>query len=317
MKQATVFMCIILCFHICSIAGELPDTSFDAVSNYYDRVVAKLVSPQSPCAAAFSVPINRQMIEMEEQSPRLSPIINVQAPLHLIVERDSGVVRQAWNHALDRALAKSLAGPSAPKLQITEVLSMAMTYIKLVGTRIPSNCVLKEISFDRNYPHCWEVRWEPEYGGFTYDDFDSTLVQSIGVVFYEDYGFAGYGCDLNLPPPKNVLVKLSRAEGVLKAEKAAMILMKSPVFLTRRSEGFVVSGVLNAELKISAPNWLLDPSRAVWHRDAAPAETRLCWRIKLETRDASKRQDALLPVRPVVVIYVDAATGEVVGAGFT
>jgi hypothetical protein len=72
----------------------------------------------------------------------------------------------------------------------------------------------------------------------------------------------------------------------------------------------------SAELRISVPNWLLDPARAVWIREKPPEETRLCWVVRFRTTDTvDRRSMKLTPVE--ILIYIDAATGEVVGANFT
>ncbi len=72
-----------------------------------------------------------------------------------------------------------------------------------------------------------------------------------------------------------------------------------------------------AELLIAAPNWLLDPKRAVWLRDKPPEETRLCWVVTFTSVYTGKEDPGTMAVPPMFIVYIDAATGEIVGANFT
>ncbi len=104
---------------------------------------------------------------------------------------------------------------------------------------------------------------------------------------------------------------------ITKASKVVPLIQRSPYYLQCRLPGFVVSGVLKAELLVAAPNWLLDPKRAIWLRDKPPEETRLCWVVAFTSVYTGKTEPGELLVPPVFLVYIDAATGEVVGANFT
>ncbi|MDD2598161.1 MAG: hypothetical protein PHO37_02890 [Kiritimatiellae bacterium] len=204
-----------------------------------------------------------------------------------------------------------------PGLSITEAIDKAMFYINKLDVDLPKEMSLKKVQFDKDYPHCWEVRWGPSYGGYDYDDFVAPYEQSIMVVFHETIGFCIYACGNDFPAPISTVTKVSKEDAVRRAEKAAPMVMKTPYYKMARVPGFKVSGLDKAELLIAAPNWLLDPSRAQWIRQEVPEESRLCWVITLLTVDTVKREDGMLPIPPKIVVYIDAATGEIVGANFT
>ena len=110
---------------------------------------------------------------------------------------------------------------------------------------------------------------------------------------------------------------VSKEAAIAKASKAVPLIQRSPYYLQCRLPGFVASGVHKAELLIAAPNWLLDPKRAIWLRDKLPDETRLCWVVTFTSVYAKKTDPDEMLIPPLFLVYIDAATGEVVGANFT
>ena len=151
---------------------------------------------------------------------------------------------------------------------------------------------------------------------YAYDDFVKSYVQSIVILFSEDHGFCSYGCNLSVPPPKRTIVKIVKEEAITRASKVAPLVMKTQFYQSARASGFVINGVRNAELKIAAPNWLLDPARAVWIREKPPEETRLCWIVTFSTVDTVNREGMNLS-QVDILVYLDADTVEIVGANFS
>ncbi|MFA7054438.1 MAG: hypothetical protein WC328_15605 [Kiritimatiellia bacterium] len=117
--------------------------------------------------------------------------------------------------------------------------------------------------------------------------------------------------------PKREDVVVTQDAAITKASIVVPLIQRSPYYLQCRLPGFVVSGVLTAELLVAAPNWLLDPKRAVWLRDRPPEETRLCWVVTFTSVYTGKAEPGELLVPPLFLVYIDAATGEIVGANFT
>jgi len=298
-----------------AFAAPLQDSSFQSISNYYARIVARLSPKHVPFEMSYLEKLSPQMVTTKPQLSRMTDIVAVDAPLHLIVDQHSAAILQLWNHRLAKFVATNDV-QEFPALSIPEAIRRAVFYLGEVGVGSPSNCALKTVSFGGDYPSLWAVAWAPVAGRFAYDEFVRCYIQGVSVVFHEEYGFCGYSCDLSFPRPTSTTVKVAKEEAIIRASKAAPLVMKTPFYRQCRASGFKVTGVKNAELKIAAPNWLLDPERAIWIRERPPDETRVCWIVRFETVDTVDR-GAMKLMAVDILIYIDAATGEVVGANFT
>ncbi|MCL1922177.1 MAG: hypothetical protein FWG50_14080, partial [Kiritimatiellaeota bacterium] len=167
-----------------------------------------------------------------------------------------------------------------PALSVPQAVEQAKRYCDALGYPLPStNMVLERVTFDKGGSHCWSVRWVPEVSGYRHDNFVTPYEQATGVVFHEKHGFVSYECQNDFPVPKRMDVLVRQEAAIAKASKAVPLIQRSPYYLQCRLPGFVVSGLRSAELLVAAPNWLLDPKRAIWLRDKPPDETRLCWVI--------------------------------------
>ena len=208
-----------------------------------------------------------------------------------------------------------------PSLSTEQAYAQALRYLDMLGVSLDKRAVLSKLSFgDKEWERefMWIVHWEASDGGYRYDDFlENIYSPCIGVSFSEKYGLVYFGNDPFPPPPKTTEVRIQREDAIFKAEKAVPLVMLTPYYRQCRLPGFKVSGVKSAELRIACPNWLLDPSRAIWIWDSPPKETRLCWIVRFTTVDTVKREEGMKPVPPDILIYIDAATGEIVGANFT
>ncbi len=208
-----------------------------------------------------------------------------------------------------------------PTLSTEQAYVQALRYLDILGVSLDKRAVLSKLSFgDKEWERefMWIVHWEPSDVGYRYDDFlENIYSPCIGVSFSEKYGLVYFGNDPFPPPPKTTEVRVQREDAIFKAEKAVPFVMLTPYYQQCRLPGFKVSGVKSAELRIACPNWLLDPARAIWIWDSPPKETRLCWIVRFTTVDTVKREEGMKPSSPDILIYVDAATGEIVGANFT
>jgi hypothetical protein len=126
------------------------------------------------------------------------------------------------------------------------------------------------------------------------------------------------------PSPTSLTVAISRDEAVIKAEKLTDDVMRTPYYRMARRAGFKAVALDSCELKVVKPNWLLDPARASWPSPEIVTETRLCWMVRFKTEvisaDVDPKSEDGTPMklmRPDIVLYIDAATGECVGAGFS
>jgi hypothetical protein len=204
-----------------------------------------------------------------------------------------------------------------PSLSIAEAAERAKQYLDILGIALPANHVLYSARFNSDQgmsPLSWALTWGPSDSTCRYDE--SPVSCAVG--FHEKLGLLYARSMRSISRPSSEEVKITREQAIFKAEKAAPIVMQTPFYRQCRLPGFNVKGVRSAELLISRPNWLLDPERAIWAREPPTEETRLCWVVVFETVDTVReRPRSFKPIPPDIRIYIDAATGEIVGANFT
>ncbi|HOF62498.1 MAG TPA: hypothetical protein PLM82_13055 [Candidatus Latescibacteria bacterium] len=212
---------------------------------------------------------------------------------------------------------KTTEADSIPTLSIVEASERAKRYLDVLDISLPANHVLYSARFNSDpgkSPFSWILNWGPPDSEYKYDDHPV----SFEVIFHEKYGLLHARPGWIISRPSSVEVNISREQAIFKAEKAVPLVMQTPFYQRCCVPGFRIKGVKSVELLISRPNWLLDPSRAVWGREPPTDETRLCWVIVFETLDTVlTRPRNFKPIPPDIRIYIDAATGEIVGANFT
>ena len=259
------------------------------------------------------------------------PHIGIDGDLLLQVRADShrfkSVVNRFLSHKYDSLEAKRHPPTdlqTTPALDSAAAIERAKEYLKVFEMPLPPTSVQPDAKFNGTHKSCWTIRWRRFSGQYVWDwEYGSgtTPSETMWVNFHEKEGLEGLGSGFCCPEPKSLEVKLSKEEAIAKAEKCVPLVQRTPVYLARRMDGFVVKTVLSCELKVAAPNWLLDPKRATWIRNSVPNETRLCWIVQFTTRDTKEHKDAEGKIHtlmaPIITIYLDAATGEVVGAMFT
>lgn len=213
--------------------------------------------------------------------------------------------------------SKDSIADATPTLSIAEAYERAKRYLDILGITLPTNHTLYTANFNSDpgiSPHSWSLTWGPTDSKYKYDD----SPVSCEVVFHERFGLLHVRPGWIISRPTAEEVNVSREQAILKGEKAAPLVMQTPFYLQCRLPDFKVKGVKSAELLISRPNWLLDPKRAIWAREPPTDETRLCWVVVFETADTVlARPRNFKPMPPDIRIYIDAATGEIVGANFT
>lgn len=314
MLKRTVTVCAVFLFQLTVFSQILPEKEFSGIYNYCQRLFSSIGLDKNLSSNIFR--------ELTPQTVVLEPKFQMQKE-SVIIQTSKMFLRLDYktrrlavlNFDLDDEINKIPV--RTPGLSVTEAIEKGKSYLKKLDLTLHQDMILKKVQFNKDHPSCWEVRWGPNYGGYEYDDFVASYEQSMVVIFHEKIGFRGFATKASFPSPKNTVVKLSKEDAVRRAEKAAPLVMRTPYYQMCRVQGFKVSGLDKAELLVSAPNWLLDPERAVWIREKIPEESRLCWVVTLLTVDTVKRKDGMKPIPPKIVVYVDAATGEIVGANFT
>ena len=306
MKRLFLIFILLGAWGSASRAGPLRNGSYESIKAYYERMLPKL--------SITNAPLSRRAVTVEHL--KRTKMVRVDAPLYLLIDQISGEIRLVLNRPLDRS-KRAEDKQTIPELSILEALQRARTYLALLEVALPTNCVIQRLAFNQGYPSQWDVRWAPSVNGYMYDEFLHSHEQSVAVIFHEKDGLVCYGRDWDFPPPKSTEVKISRNDAILKASKCVPLVMKTPFYQGARAQGFKVTELKSAELKIAMPNWLLDPKRAIWLLKTPPKETRLCWIVIFTTVDSKKRKKGLKLLPVDVLIYIDAGTGEVVGANFS
>jgi hypothetical protein len=318
MKQITILLVFLAAGSLCSLAGPIEEPSFTAISNYYARVFPRLLPKDVPFETNRQEPLPADMIQEVDSivsiRGRVFESSYERAPLFMVVNRKTAEVFLLANHRLEKHIDTNTV-QKIPTLTIPEAVSQAKRYLADLEISLPTNCFVQSAQFGINQHSRWRVTWGVEAGGYSYEE-SATEEQTMVVVFHEKHGFCSYGQTIHAPPPKSTEVKVSKEDAIARASKVAPLVMQTPFYRSARASGFKVNGVRKAELKLFAPNWLLDPARAVWIWEKPPKETRLCWVVTFSTRDTVDRgKTRLFPVD--ILVYVDAISGEVVGANFT
>ncbi|MCL1922179.1 MAG: hypothetical protein FWG50_14090 [Kiritimatiellaeota bacterium] len=298
------------------------DRDWVAASNLYSRLVSKLVAPNVPSYDEYLQPLSR--IEgttgCRIYSDYMGENVSVERCLHFMFNRKTSVPVHIYNKRLIDYVNTN-AVQHVPGLSMAEAVEKAKHYLNLIGVPLATNMVLKGCIFnDSHYRHSWSIGWEPTAGGYPYDTVMEPYVQYVGVIFHEQYGFLKFSMHDYWPSPESTEVRVTREEALAKAEAAAPLVFRSDMFLARNvHSNYKVRTVEEIALRVYLPNWAHDPKRAIWGRDAPPSESRLCWMIHFITVDTQtgKTGDPIRGNPQYVWIYVDAATGEVVGANFT
>lgn len=229
-------------------------------------------------------------------------------------------LRLVNNLVLKRLLDQKKITQQVPNYTLNKAVDAAKTYLNSFHIQLSPNLELTTVSFNRNYPACWEIRWTRVADGYPWDYSDVVAQQeSLVVVFHEKEGLLFLENDIYSPLPKSLHVVMTREQAISKAAKCAPLVEHTPFYKSARMDGFVISELKSCDLKIAIPNYLLDPQRANWPPQTPPNETRLCWVVRFTTVDSKadqrNMQGKLIP--PDIIVYLDAATGECVGANFS
>ena len=293
--------------------SPLGSADVDGISEYYRTIVEKIAPREVPFTNDYGSVFLMRGKARHHQRDYDSSCLNVYGQFHFIVNTKNRDILQIWNHDLNKYIETN-GVQRIPCWTIERAYKQACQYLIDLRMPLPSNMIIKAIRFSQSR---WCVHWQPSWKQYKCDSFDTCYVQEIAIEFHEKLGFIGYTQKNDYPMPKREDVVVTQDAAITKASIVVPLIQRSPYYLQCRLPGFVVSGVLTAELLVAAPNWLLDPKRAVWLRDRPPEETRLCWVVTFTSVYTGKAEPGELLVPPLFLVYIDAATGEIVGANFT
>jgi len=330
-KAASIVLALSV-WKISVFATPIREATWSEISRYYEKTVTSLVSPDNPFAdrykgvLALDICWSQRKLSQEkiqEWGFEKKPFHYYPSVAFVYAQFDFQVADTTPpqlillnNCLLDRYL-RTNDNSCASVLNTNQVVVHAEKYCNMIGCPIPAKMKLREISFNQEKSNCWTVRWTPSINGFSFDEFGQLYAQHVTVNFHEKYGFVSYSSLSDYPSPKSTEVKIAKEDAIAKASKAVPLIQRSPYYLQCRRPGFVPSGVHSAQLLIAAPNWLLDPKRAIWLRDKPPDETRLCWVVTFTSVYTGKADPSEVLIAPAFLVYIDATTGEIVGANFT
>jgi hypothetical protein len=283
-------------------------------SDLYDRLAPILAPTNVPFADIYKPPIMLHDSGVSKRSDDQGDTCYVYGQFIFRFDQKSDDILMFRNIALEYYGMTNAVKETCPSLSIDEAAVRAKHYLSVIGIKLPEELKLMSVLYDKGF---WNVFWASDINGYAYDDFFDRP-PAASVLFHEKFGFVVFSRKKTWPLPKSLKVVVSREEAIIKASKAVPLVMKTPHYLQARLPGFKAKEVKSAELLISVPNWLLDPERAIWLPQSPPKETRLCWVIRFTTVDAIPvRPRNFKPIPPDILIYIDADTGDIVGANFT
>lgn len=318
LRITTSLLLCMLCTGACANEKRVSDRDWRTFSNTYSHVLSVLL-PKRAVSTDGSEMLSRDKISVEQAryTTTLSTLHPSTYPVHVVMEKGTGRVYIVGNKVVQGRI-KSCEPQPFPTLSTDEALRTARTYLRRLNLELPSDAHLHRITYSQHRAY-WCVVWSKREKGYEYfDPQGGEDSESIGVSFHEEYGFERYWYGMYLPSPTNLTVKIDAEEAARMAAPYAPKILKVPFYRAWHPGAFKIAGVKSAKLKIVAPNWLADPSRAIVLRDykspdGLPKYTRLAWVVTFETADADIKENR----GGEIYVYVDAATGEILGGSFT
>ena len=332
LKLVVVFAVLLppaICFSTKFLDTPVPETVRKQTIKMYDEAseCMKLCSPAYASAPRPEQGLSIRFVLEDDQPKEIEAYRS--GDMMLRVRANS----MRWTSIVNAFLRNKYKPPTGwqPKPALTReaAIERAKEYLKIFKVYVPPNYRLEEVKFSTGPEgrSDWLVVWSRVSGQYLWDTADSLNTETVFVAFCEKEGLevlSAQGC--NCPEPKRLEVKISKEDAIAKATRCIPLLQQSEIYRSCREGGFVVKSVKSCELRVVAPNWWLDPKRAVLFREGqVTPETRLCWRITFETMDSKqeerRRKGELGPkeslVAPEMTLCIDAATGEAVGANST
>lgn len=305
-----------------ALAGEdvIPSEAQEKLQAIYKIADAKLRDDSSSYRIANPMPSKGKEVGIlnEPWIPK-AYTIDTEGAAFLQIWSEGFQLRFVLNDALNQLIRKREITQQIPEFDPDRAVQVAKNYLNLYQIPLSAGLELASAKFNQSCQACWEVRWTRVINGYPWDDFDPVSRESLVVIFHEKEGLVCLSDDIYSPVPKSLDVVMTREEAITKATKCAPLVERTPFYKSARLDGFIVDEMKACDLKVAIPNYLLDPQRANWLRKTPPDETRLCWVIRFATVDgkAKQRPGPGKPIPPDIIIYLDAATGECVGANFT
>ncbi|MBM4047621.1 MAG: hypothetical protein FJ279_21150 [Planctomycetes bacterium] len=219
---------------------------------------------------------------------------------------DLTVTEQSWTGPKEHPSAPMTIVPTR---NATDVIAIADQYCKRLGHDLSRGFRLRLVQFEARYRH-WSLAWLRVVGEYPFEESDFSL--SID----DKTGKLAVYFNNTSSRPCQTEIKVGR-EKAMDVARDHVLTMAQPALV--RSEPLRMTEVGTCELKVVYPNYLLSPKVAQMGDEdlrKARRNPRLVYDIKYEFRYRRAEGKGDLSPRPPVSIWVDAATGEVVGGFF-
>ncbi len=254
--------------------------------------------------------------------PNYMPISTLNQRVWMAVSSNNDVFVIA-NSVIRKEVVARRAADERPTLTIPEVLKRAYRYLDLLEQDIPAEYAV-EVWYGSDgvvqHDPVWWVFWQPTVDGVYYDDSFGKYERRdyIYMIFHEELGLCHYRSVKEYPSPRSMEVTLLPARAAEIAAPLVADVMKTPYFGLWRAgvKQYFTFQLRETKLLISEPNWMLDRHRSIFLENDryAPEETRLCWRVEFKVSVENKIPN--YSREHYVWIFIDAKTGECIGANF-
>ena len=263
--------------------------------------------------------------------PVYSPFSLADQRVFLMLGIEHDILHIANNEIRKEVKLRRDAGEKAT-MDVYQVLDKAQYYLDLMNEEIPPDYILSYVIYAMddelmiNDP-IWWVIWQPCINGVFFDDADGKYNGDhfIFMTIHEELGLVFYLRKVGIyPPPESMEIKVSPKQAGEVALSLVPEVLKTNIFNTMRGDAErKLRRLVETRLVLFEPNWMLDPKRSDFDVDILsyeirpPKETRLSWRIEFVLEEEPAPDGSRSMFREIQVwIYIDAKTGECVGADF-
>jgi hypothetical protein len=258
--------------------------------------------------------------ERKYDSTRDTTIYEIWNPINITFDIHTGEVYFIYNTVVRGKILESKFDP-ANKMHVKteiEIKAIAEDILKKLPRQYTSGLQLESIKFVSNEKDGhWIINWERSQNGYTYQE------DGITIYYHEKYGLESYAnwCTSEPCPTE---VKITKEEAGEKARDIATKAICSSLMIPSMDmpynkwfKDFEVGEICKSELVIINPNYLFTKKSST-DITKRSRNARLSWVISIKTHYTGKPGPKGEVISGTVIsIWIDAATGEMLGGMFT
>jgi hypothetical protein len=297
---------------------KVPAETREQLVKLYDAVAENM----KRCSPLFAAKATNGVVGLEVEVrkghfPREPKAFEIWGDLHVQVRMDSMHVIHVVNRILSEQLYEKKKMQHVSTLTRDAAIERAREYLKEFKWEVPPDFKVGDVKYNK-HRGSWVIRWHRFTAQYDWDEFASESPESMVVEFQETDGLVFIVCHSCFPPPKSLEVKVTKEQAIAKAWKYVEIAQHLAMV-----SGYVATKLKSCELRVAAPQCRLDSKgTGLVEECTVPRETRLCWVVTIYIKDSKKEEHAFkddkgnrfyLCLPGIPVIYVDAATGAVLG----